>query len=147
MAKYKRKPLALEDKTDKTISRGFLASITRAILQHQPSAEELEAEYERGKKDGKEGAERHRDYMRRRVDENIKKLEDYEKLERRFRLWADDDIDKVLDEFEAFRNLDLRWTIKSIAQTVDHLTKVQEHLMLKAAQDEEGQLPHDCPWG
>jgi len=139
VAKYKRKPLALEDKTDKKITRGFFASVTRAILQHQPSAEELQAEYDRGVKYGTEAAQLRRDYMKRRVDENIEKLEDYEKLQQRFKLWRDDDIDKVLDEFEAFRNLDLRWTTRSIEQTIEHLSKLQEHLMLKMTEDEEKQ--------
>lgn len=139
VAKYKRKPLALEDKTDKKITRGFFASVTRAILQHQPSAEELQAEYDRGVKYGTEAAQLRRDYMKRRVDENIEKLEDYEKLQQRFKLWRDDDIEKVLDEFEAFRNLDLRWTTRSIEQTIEHLSKLQEHLMLKMTEDEEGQ--------
>lgn len=139
VAKYKRKPLALEDKTDKKITRGFFASVTRAILQHQPSAEELQAEYDRGVKYGTEAAQLRRDYMKRRVDENIEKLEDYEKLQQRFKLWRDDDIDKVLDEFEAFRNLDLRWTTRSIEQTIEHLSKLQEHLMLKMTEDEEEQ--------
>lgn len=139
VAKYKRKPLALEDKTDKKITRGFFASVTRAILQHQPSAEELQAEYDRGVKYGTEAAQRRRDYMKRRVDENIEKLEDYEKLQQRFKLWRDDDIDKVLDEFEAFRNLGLRRTTRSIEQTIEHLSKLQEHLMLKMTEDEEEQ--------
>ena len=146
VAQYKRKPLALEDKIDKTITRGFLASVTRAILQHQPAAEELAAEYERGKKDGKAAYENHRDYMKRKLDQSIKKLEDYEKMEQRFQLWMDDDIDKVLDEFEAFRNLDLRWTIRSITNTIEHLNKLQEQLTMKANADEEGRPPVDCQW-
>ena len=139
VAKYKRKPLALEDTTDKTITRGFLASLTRAILQHQPAAEELQAEYDRGKKDGKEAAESRRDYMSRRVNENIKKLEDYEKLEQRLRLWADDDIDKVLDEFEAFRSLHLEWVIRNVDHTIGQLTELRDKLQLQgeAAADEE----------
>lgn len=131
VAKYKRKPLALEDTTDKTITRGFLASLTRAILQHQPSAEELQAEYDRGKKDGKEGAERHRDYMKRRVDENIDKLEKYDKLENRLRLWADDDIDKVLDEFETFRALKIDYLVGDLTRTIDKLTELREQLKLQ----------------
>lgn len=131
VAKYKRKPLALEDTTDKTITRGFLASLTRAILQHQPSAEELQAEYDRGYKDGKEDAERHRDYMKRRVDENIDKLEKYDKLENRLRLWADDDIDKVLDEFETFRALKIDWLVGDLTRVINALTKLREQLELQ----------------
>lgn len=131
VAKYKRKPLALEDTTDKTITRGFLASLTRAILQHQPAAEELQAEYERGKKDGKEAAENRRDYMSRRVNENIDKLEKYDILENRLRLWANDDIDEVLDEFEAFRALRVDWLVGDLTRTIDKLTELREQLKLQ----------------
>lgn len=138
--RYKRKPLALQDEVKKTVPRGFFASMTRAIQQRQPAEEEIREAYDRGFDEGKEHEKSHRDYMKRRVEENASKLDDYEKLRSRFQLWRDDNIDEVLDEFEAFRALDLVWTIKSISNTIEKLDKLKELLQLKSeAADEEEQ--------
>lgn len=119
--RYKRKPLALEDKkADKAIPRGFFASITRAIQGRQPSDQELRSEYERGLKDGKEQAERHRGYMADRVAKEAAKLEAYDKLSSRFRIWGDN-VDEIMDEFEAFRKLDTGWVKQSIKGTIKRL--------------------------
>lgn len=119
--RYKRKPLALEDKkADKAIPRGFFASITRAIQSRQPSEQELFNEYERGLKEGKAKAERHLRYMSDRIAKESAKLEAYDKLSNRFRIWGDN-VDEILDEFEAFRKLDPNWVMQSIRSTIDRL--------------------------
>ena len=119
--RYKRKPLALEDrKADKAVPRGFFASITRAIQSRQPSDQEIQQAYERGLAEGAEKAERHRGYMADRVAKEAAKLEAYDKLALRLRLWGDN-VDEVMDEFEAFRKLDTDWVVASIAATIKKL--------------------------
>ena len=126
--RYKRKPLALEDrKADRAIPRGFFASITRAIQQHQPSAQELLAEYERGAKETKAKIESRRDYMSERIAREADKLEKYDKLISRFHLYGAD-IEKTMDEFEAFRNLNIDWVKHSIENTVKKLEELAEKL-------------------
>lgn len=123
--RYKRRPLALEDrKADKAVPRGFLAAITRAIQGRQPSTQELQKEYERGLQDGIEREKRHVNYMTERVQKNAAKLEAYDTLQLRFRIWNDDEIDKILDEFEAFRNLNPDMLRSRIEGTIDHLGKI-----------------------
>ncbi len=132
--RIKRRPLALEDrKADKAVPRGFLASITRAIQQRQPADIELRKAYERGKQEGKDGEKRRYDYMRDRVQRDAAKLEAYDKLTSRFALYQDDEIDKVMDEFEAFRKLDLCWLRSCINGTIEHL----RNLLVKLGEDKK----------
>lgn len=126
--RYKRKPLALEDRTaDRSIPRGFFASVTRAIQQHQPSAQELQAAYDRGAKEAREKIESHRDYMRSRVDREAEKLDQYDRLVTRFRLYGDS-IDSAMDEFEAFRKMDIDWVKSSIEVAVRKLNELKSQL-------------------
>ena len=127
--RYKRKPLALADqKSDRTISRGFMASFVRAIQGHEVSAEERKAEYERGVKDGQDRANRTTAYMSERLKREAQKLEAYDQLMRRFELWRDDNIDEIMDEFEAFRKLNIDWVKNNIDATVKKLTELKEML-------------------
>jgi len=129
--RYKRKPLALfDDKMpDRKISRGFVASITRAIQGKQPSELELEAKYKAGLEEGRKRAEEHKGYMERMVQENAKKIEEYNVLERRFNLWSGhDDLEKILDDFEKFRKLDPYWLISQIETTVKRLGDLSGYL-------------------
>ena len=127
--RYKRKPLALEDKkADGAVPRGFFASIVRSIQSLQPSEQELRAEYERGLQEGKEQAERHRGYMADRVKQEADKLEAYDKLTARLNIWRHDNIDEILDEFEAFRKLNLDWLRSDITGTINRLVKLRDSL-------------------
>lgn len=127
--RFKRKPLALEDrKDDKAVPRGFLASITRAIQSREPAEQELRKEYERGKAEGKNEAERHRGYMADRVQREAAKLEAYDKLCARFSLYRDDEVEQVMDEFEAFRKLNIDWLRSDITGTINRLTKLRDSL-------------------
>ena len=127
--RFKRKPLALEDrKADKAVPRGFLASITRAIQSREPAEQELRKEYERGKAEGKSEAERHRGYMADRVQREAAKLEAYDKLCARFSLYRDDEVEKVMDEFETFRKLNIDWLRSDITGTINRLTKLRDTL-------------------
>ena len=127
--RFKRKPLALEDrKADKAVPRGFLASITRAIQSREPAEQELRKEYERGKAEGKSEAERHRGYMADRVQREAAKLEAYDKLTARFSLYRDDEVEQVMDEFEAFRKLNIDWLRSDITGTINRLTKLRDTL-------------------
>lgn len=126
--RYKRRPLALEDKkADKAVPRGFFASVTRAIQQRQPSSQELRAAYERGAKEAEERFESRRKHARERVDREAEKLEAYDKLMVRFHIYGGD-IDKIMDEFEAFRNMNIDWVKSSIDATIRHLANLSEKL-------------------
>lgn len=126
--RYKRRPLALEDqKADRAIPRGFFASITRAIQGLQPSAMEIRNAYEQGLKDGEEKAERHRGYMADRVAKEAAKLEAYDKIAARLRIWGDN-VDEILDEFEAFRKLDTNWVKGNIKSTINRLERLHDML-------------------
>lgn len=127
--KYRRKPLALHDKDyDRKVSRGFFASFVRAINYHKPSAVELNAEYERGLKEGKERADRDFRYMQERVTREADKLKKYDELRFRFKLYGDEDIDRIMDEFEAFRKLEPDFIKLKIDGTINSLTKLKEEL-------------------
>lgn len=128
--RYKRKPLALEDRkcTDKSVPRGFMASIMRAIQGQRPAAMELEKEYQRGHKDGQAAAERNSAWISERVKRDAEKLENYDKLCRRFDIWRNDNIDQVLNEFEAFRKLNVEWVRNDIAGTIKKLEDLKGKL-------------------
>ena len=129
--RYKRKPLALEDNVKETVPRGFFASVVRQVQRRQPSKAELDAQYHRGFDEGARREKDNRDYAARRLDDNIEKLKDYEKLESRLRLWGGQNIDKVLDEFEAFRQLDLEWSITEIGRVMNTLDKMRDLLKMR----------------
>lgn len=134
--RYKRKPLALEDrKADRSIPRGFLASITRAIQSQQPSTQELNDAYERGLKEGKERAEQRRGYMADRVAKEAAKLEAYDRLSLRFSLWGGN-VDEIMDEFEAFRKLNIDWVKSNISGTIQRLEQL--NAMLSSDQKKGG---------
>lgn len=127
--RFKRRPLALEDrKADKAVPRGFLASIVRAIQARQPADQELRKEYERGKQEGKDEAERHRGYMADRIQREAAKLDAYDKLCSRFSLYRDDNIDEVMDEFESFRKLRTDWLCDRLSVTIKELVNLRDSL-------------------
>ena len=132
--RYKRKPLALEDvKADRAVPRGFLASIVRSIQSLQPSAQELREEYNRGIEDGKKEAERYVGYMTERVKQEAAKLEAYDKLTARLNIWRHDNIDEILDEFAAFRAMNIDWVKSDIEETIKRLNKLLDTLSGKEA--------------
>lgn len=130
-AKYKRKPLPLHDETitgNRKIDRGFIASFVRSIQGYAPSAEKLRAEYDRG---FKEGVARERlmfNHREREINRKAEKLERYELLESRCRLWNKEDINKAFDEFEAFRKLEIDDVNFRIDMVMKELTALKEKL-------------------
>lgn len=123
--KYKRKPLALEDKkADRAVPRGFFASVTRAIQAYQPSAKELQRAYERGVQEEKERHERDRRVIQDRLSREGDKLKAYDDLVQRFRLYGDD-VNEAMDEFEAFRKLNIQWVRSDIKRMVVQLNKLE----------------------
>lgn len=121
--RYKRKPLPLEDRTsDRDVPRGFLASIVRSIQSLQPSAQELKKEYERGMEDGRKSERQKNAYMNERLKYEAEKLNAYDEISNRFRLWGEqDEINNILDEFERFRKLDTDMLKRMIERTVESL--------------------------
>lgn len=128
--RYKRKPLALVDeKHDRKVPRGFMASITRAILEKQTAKQELEAEYKRGLEEGEKRAQNHREWMKKRVENEAAKLEEYDKIVSRFGLWkAYGDIEKILDDFEAFMKLDPGFVKNNIDTAIRKLEMIKGFL-------------------
>lgn len=128
--RYKRRPLALKDERpeDKRIPRGFFASFVRAIQEYKPSQREMDAEYERGVKDGEENQRRRDGYDMRRVQKEKEKLDEYAKLLNRFGIYGDN-IDEIMDEFEAFRKLNkkhLMWALNSSISSLEQMKKYLE---------------------
>ena len=128
--RYKRKPLALEDRVEKTVPRGFMAGLTRSILAMQPAEIELREKYEEGIKEGRERAERDRDYLSRRIEKEGEKLKHYDALVGRFKLWGDSpgEIEEAMKAFETFRSKDPDWINTHINKTIGDLKKLQEIL-------------------
>ena len=128
--RYKRRPLALKDESPegKRIPRGFFASFVRAIQEYRPSQQEMDAEYERGVKDGEENQRRRDGYDMRRVQKEKEKLDEYAKLLNRFSIYGDN-IDEIMDEFEAFRKLNkkhLMWALNSSISSLEQMKKYLE---------------------
>lgn len=127
--RYKRRPLALQDeKLDRKIPRGFFASFVRAIQERQPAQQELDEQYERGVKEGEESQRRRDEYNMSRVKREIDKLEKYDRMMSRFMLYCED-IDKIMDEFEAFRRINPQRAISMADNTIKALEKMKELLM------------------
>lgn len=128
--RYKRRPLALKDESpkDRRIPRGFFASFVRAIQEFKPSQQEMDAEYERGVKDGEENQRRRDGYDMRRVQKEKDKLDEYAKLLERFSIYGGN-IDEIMDEFESFRKLNkthLMWALNSSISSLEKMKKYLE---------------------
>lgn len=132
--RYKRRPLALKDEKpdDRAVPRGFLASVVRKIQERQPAEEELQKQYDKGYETGKNDEIRNQAWLSNRVQSEAKKLEAYDKLMLRLRIWGDN-IDDALDEFEAFRNLDIDWLRRSLTAAIRQLTDLNAKLGEKEA--------------
>lgn len=120
---YRRKPLALHDEVNRTVTRGFFAGYVRAIQQYSPSKEALNAEYRRGFDDGINHEKRRFAFEQERLTKNIDKLDRLDELERRFRLWGDN-YDERLEAFERFQKADTTWMAQTIKRAVEQLTKL-----------------------
>lgn len=125
--RYKRRPLALEDKkSDGAVPRGFMAELIRSIQKRQPAEQEIQAAYQKGFDEGKEREKQSRSYMADRVSRDADKLKAYDDMAFRFHLWGkSDDINKVLDEFEAFRKIEPGWLAQSIDTTIKRLENLK----------------------
>ena len=100
--KYKRKPLALEDvKADKSVPRGFFASMIRSIINQKPTDDQIKQAFENGKYE----AQKELGWRAKQIKDDSDKIRKYDDLMVRFRLWRNDDIEKAIREFEAFRQL------------------------------------------
>lgn len=126
--RYKRRPLALEDKkNDGDVPRGFMAELIRSIQKRQPAEQELRDAYNNGFEEGKKTEKLTSDYMNERVKREVEKLKAYDDMVSRFRLWGyADKMNEILDEFEAFRNLETDCLKLSIDRTIKMLEKFRE---------------------
>ena len=102
--RYKRKPLALEDAiADRDVSRGFMASLFRAVLNQRPVDSQIQEAFENGKREERQAA----GWQGIQVRDNYEKIKKYDDLSVRLRVWGKGDMEKAIAEFEAFRNLHL----------------------------------------
>lgn len=124
---YKRRPLALHDELRKTVPRGFFAEVARALQGYSPSKEALDAEFERGLEKGREEERRHFALTKKRLEEDVTKLEEYDKIVSRFRLWGMNP-GMNLDRFERFQELDLPWVMPRIKRLSEDLAKLHDDL-------------------
>lgn len=121
--RYKRRPLALEDKPiEKTVRRGFFASFVRKVQTFKPSEKMLITEYQRGFENGvkteKERAQSSEQYVKNRRED----LEQYDKLQKRFHLWSfDGDIEQILASFESFRRFRPDWMVRRLKDVIKDL--------------------------
>lgn len=135
--RYKRRPLALEDKkNDGSVPRGFMAELIRSIQKRQPSEQELQETYKKGFEEGKESEQRNTRYMTERVKRDVEKLKAYDEIQRRFRIYREDNIDEILDEFEVFRSLGIDWLKGSIQSTINSLEALKNKLNGKNEQED-----------
>ena len=124
-SRYKRKPLALEDKkTDGALPRGFVAGIIRKVMDHRASEGELLKEYERGRAAEKEASE----YMLHRVKEQSDKISAYDTLLGRIGTWGFESTEKAMAEFEAFRKARFKYAIEDIADCIKSLQKIKDYM-------------------
>lgn len=130
--RFKRKPLALEDrKADKDVPRGFLAAIVRALQARQPYMQELEKEYERGFEAGKKQTKATREYRIRCVDEKYDKINKYEELMLRLNVHSEERFEEVLDAFDKFGSLRIDYLNVEITELLRHLNKIKGILNAK----------------
>ena len=121
--RYKRRPLALEDKkADKAVPRGFFASVVRSIQSRQPSQQELDEAYESGRKYAEESMNRHFNFDRERVKEQAAKLDAYDNLMRRFRCYGN--VEAAMNEFETFRSMNPEMVMARVRGAIKHLSQV-----------------------
>ena len=92
-----------------------------------PSKQELDAEYDRGFKEGGEEHRRRFDYNKSRVQREIKKLDQYDKLMARFGIYGDD-VDKIMDEFESFRKLNRTHLLWALNSSINSLEQMKQYL-------------------
>lgn len=127
-ARFARRPLALHDEVNRTVTRGFFAGYVRAIQQYAPSIEALDAEYKRGHADGREDMRRQLAYNQRRVEEQAKDLDEFYEIKRRFHMWGGE-MEQRLDEFERFRTIEPELLARSLDTTINRLTKFRDVLI------------------
>lgn len=139
--RFKRKPIALEDKASSSpVPRGFLAAISRAIQSRQPAEQEIRDAYDRGYADAKEKVLAEQERRNWRVNRDAARLEEYDELCRRFRFYGDN-VSEAMDEFEAFRKLDLKTTRERLQRTMDQLAALSTALDLTGSP----QTPEETP--
>lgn len=126
--RYKRKPLALKEPLNEFVPRAFFASLMRAVVQRKPNEMELKERYDDGFEAGKRSYERNRSFMESEIKRKYESIEAYERMMSRFRLWNNEDIDKAMNEFEAFRKLEVDMTVKAIDQTLEELMELKNKL-------------------
>ena len=109
----RRKPLSLHDGPKDTIPKDFAISLMRCLSNQSPS----QAQLEKVQKDARKHAllELHYDPTYMRAKQNEEKLKAYEELEKRFRLWRPEDVERAMDEFEHF----VRYNPKELLRLID----------------------------
>ena len=139
--KILRKALALHDTAnDRSVPRGFLASVVRAIQKREPAAEALREEYERGKEEmrqellyGSTGDE---------VETKLK-LGEYERLQKRFYCYSPGELEDLFDKVERFRLSSVEYLpdeLLRMSRDLKRTANVVKKILLKSADAVENPL-------
>ena len=99
-----------------------MASLVRNIQEEKPADRALADAYSRGFQKGKESQQ----MSQPRILEMQRKVELYEKINDKFRLWQkkDEELDRIFGQFEKFRKVDLNWLDADINCIVEKLQKL-----------------------
>lgn len=124
--RYRRKPLALHDETDREIPRGFFASFVRAIQGRDPGSRQLEAARLQGFEEGMKAGEKARDSRDAWVDQRAGELEEYEELKARLLLYGD--LDETLAAFERFQKAQVKWLPQRLRDLSQSLARSADEL-------------------
>lgn len=134
--RYRRKPLALEDKAEKDVPRGFLASLVRNVQDHQPAQKVISDAFWRGRAEGEESQKRICEGLRKRVRDVSEDVRCYEKMFNNLALLGD--VDRTIAQFNAFRSMNLGMTEMAIDRAIKELRGVRE-AMIKIKEGEKGE--------
>lgn len=122
--RYRRKPLALEDKARKDVPRGFFASFTRNVQDHQPGQKTISDAFWRGRAEGEESQKRICEDLRKKVRDVTEDMRCYEKMFNNLAPLGD--VDRTIAQFNAFRNMNSGLTEIAIDRAIKELRGIRE---------------------
>lgn len=134
--RYRRKPLALEDKIEKDVPRGFLASLVRNVQDHQPAQKAISDAFWRGRAEGEESQKRICEDLRKRARDVSEDIRRYEKMFDN--LAPCGNVDKTIAEFNTFRNMNLEMTEMAVDRAIKELRGVKK-AVLKIKEEDKGE--------
>jgi len=134
--RYRRKPLTLNDEVAKTVPRGFFASLVRNVQDHQPGQKAISEAYMRGHTDGEQASKHMYETTQKRMQGFKDEVHRYEKL---FGYLAPmgGDAEEVVEDFKAFRRLDVVGVSKSIDRAIKGLQDIKSEISNEKQRERE----------